>query len=198
MMCQQSLANVLAVRGSAVVQVNEDGLPSPPASLEAALQTMFAAADVVFAGQVTRVTHSEGFVDVRFRVDEAVRGVAADTYTLREWSGLWTDHARYVVGQRLLLLLHSPSAAGFASPVGGMDGAIPLSGDDASGSVDLRWVNAHVARKHTQSAAMAVAAGPVADGGAAASTTTDAVSKTDRGMVMDLLHAWQRRDAAAR
>jgi hypothetical protein len=66
------------------------------------------------------------------------------------------------VGQRFLILLHAPSAAGLSSPVGGMDGAIPIRGSVLAGlqagrlagnaapadgrTVDLRWVATRVVR----------------------------------------------------
>jgi hypothetical protein len=117
-------------------------------------------ADVVFAGQVLAIRHpNDGVVEIEFRVDQAIRGCTAGTpYVLREWAGLWPgDNQRYRVGQRLLMLLHSPSAAGLSSPVGGMDGAIPIrqggavvapDGDAATPSqppyVDLRWLGARL------------------------------------------------------
>ena len=114
-----------------------------PATIEAALQEMFAAADVVFTGEVSAVERDGDVVTVRFTVEDGIRGVpAGESYALREWSGLWADNAgRYAVGQRLLLLLHAPSVAGLASPVS--DGAIPVSGDAVTGTADLRWVALH-------------------------------------------------------
>ena len=71
--------------------------------------------------------------------------------------GLWAgDNQRYRVGQRLLMLLHAPSAAGMSSPVGGLDGAIPIrqggaapsQADDTAAAqppyVDLRWLGVRV------------------------------------------------------
>src|ERR1700736_2699158 len=119
---------------------------------------------------------ASGVMVVTFQVDSAVRGCAAgETYVLREWTGLWNaGDARYRVGQRLLMLLRAPNAAGISSPAGGRDGAIPIrgaesampavsgasvSGSSVSGSsvaaesvtaavpmVDLRWVGARVLR----------------------------------------------------
>jgi hypothetical protein len=86
-------------------------------------------ADVIFAGQVLAIRRPNGgVVEVEFRVDQAIRGCTAGTpYILREWAGLWAgDNQRYRVGQRLLMLLHAPSAAGMSSPIGGLDGAIPI------------------------------------------------------------------------
>ena len=114
-------------------------------------------ADIIFAGQVLAIRHPDsGVVEVEFRVDQAIRGCTAGSpYILREWAGLWAgDSQRYRVGQRLLMLLHAPSAAGMSSPVGGLDGAIPIrQGGVANPSaevatppqppyVDLRWLGA--------------------------------------------------------
>lgn len=139
-------------------------------TVETPLHEMADAAGVIFVGQVLQVRHvdgagiASGVVEVQFRVDRAVLGCAAGgTYVLREWAGLWTGgEERYRVGQRLLMLLHTPSAAGMSSPVGGLDGAIPIRGVEselagASASVggraarpvviaDLRWVGTRMVR----------------------------------------------------
>ena len=87
---------------------------------------------MIFVGQVLAVrrprTAAGSGREVEFRVDQAIRGCAAGTpFVLREWAGLWAGgNQRYRVGQRLLMLLHAPSAAGMSSPVGGLDGAIPI------------------------------------------------------------------------
>ena len=109
---------------------------SPPASVEDALYQMSTAAGVIFTGQVTGIRHipgqggSSGVVEIDFLVDSAVRGcVSGQTYTLREWAGLWVDSSgRYRAGQRLLMMLRAPGPSGISSPVGGMDGAIPIRG----------------------------------------------------------------------
>lgn len=105
-----------------------------PQDVETALHQMSDKADVIFVGHVTAVKRQDGegiasgVVEVDFQVDQAVRGCTAGTpYALREWAGLWeADDQRYRVGQRLLMLLHAPGAAGMSSPVDGMDGAIPI------------------------------------------------------------------------
>ncbi|WP_263383120.1 hypothetical protein [Granulicella arctica] len=139
----------------------------PQASIEDELHVMSSQAGVIFAGEVLKITeHSQqgsvgsGWVDVEFRVEEAIRGcVGQRTYELREWAGLWAGGIqRYRVGERLLMLLHVPSASGMSSPVGGQDGAIPLVGngvaptaedsfaDVGEQAVDLRWIQARLLR----------------------------------------------------
>jgi hypothetical protein len=124
-------------------------------------------ASVIFAGQVVAVHRREGIggstgvVEIQFAVEDAVRGVSGGSYTLREWGGLWpAGEQPFRVGERFLMLLHSAGAAGFSSPVGGMDGAIPIRGGGQSPGpeatltseettglvVDLRWVATRVAR----------------------------------------------------
>ena len=120
-------------------------------------------ADVIFAGQVVAVRHPNGagWVEVEFRVDEAIRGCGVGTpYVLREWAGLWAGSSeRYRPGQRLLMLLHAPGAAGMRSPVSGLDGAIPIRQGGASPTptdiatpaqppfVDLRWLGVRLPRE---------------------------------------------------
>ena len=133
-------------------------------------------ADVIFAGQVLAIRRpNDGVVEVEFRVDQAIRGCTAGTpYVLREWAGLWAgDSQRYRVGQRLLMLLHAPSAAGMSSPIGGLDGAIPIRlggaamapGDDPTPPqppyVDLRWLGAKLTHPVSYQSEPVAAAKPV-------------------------------------
>jgi hypothetical protein len=176
---QQSVAAALALRGPSF-EVADDVSMTPPVSTEAALQAVFSAAGVVFVGEVTRVHAESGFVEIHFRVEESVRGTSAGSeYVLREWSGLWTDGARYRVGDRRLMMLRAASVAGFASPVGGSDGVIPMRGDATTGDIDLRWIASRVARRSNGPSPLSSSAGA-------------AFASTDRVVVMDLLHAWQR------
>ncbi|MGF7179270.1 hypothetical protein [Tunturiibacter psychrotolerans] len=130
------------------------------------LHQMSDRADVIFMGQVLTVhlpeggSPASGIVEIQFRVDEAIRGCQTGPYVLHEWGGLWAGgNGRYRVGQRLLMLLHAPGAGGLSSPVGGLDGAIPIrqSGIVASPAesttpppslpfVDLRWLGTRVPR----------------------------------------------------
>ncbi len=136
-------------------------LSASPQTVVDVLHQLSDKADVIFAGQVLAIRHPNGgAVEVDFRVDQAIRGCAAGApYILREWAGLWvTDNQRYRVGQRLLMLLLAPSAAGMSSPVGGLDGAIPirqggmaaqLAASSAAPQppfVDLRWLGTRLPR----------------------------------------------------
>jgi hypothetical protein len=142
----------------ALAQVAAAGPAVQPQTVVDILHQLSDKAEIVFAGQVLAIRRaSDGVVEVEFRVDQAIRGCTTGTpYILREWAGLWAgDNQRYRVGQRLLMLLHAPSAAGMSSPVSGLDGAIPIreggavmaSEDDLATPsqppyVDLRWLGA--------------------------------------------------------
>jgi hypothetical protein len=131
------------------------------------LHEMSDRAEVIFMGQVLAVRlpggagPASGIVEVDFRVDQAIRGCrAGEPYVLREWGGLWAGEShRYRVGQRLLMLLHASSAGGMSSPVGGLDGAIPIrqstkvaavaesaTAPSSLPFVDLRWLGARLPR----------------------------------------------------
>jgi hypothetical protein len=144
------------------------------------LHQMSDRADVIFAGQVLAVRRPDagsmgaGVVEVDFRVDQAIRSCTAGTiYTLREWGGLWVAGSqRYRVGQRLLMLLHAPSAGGMSSPVDGLDGAIPIrqgstatplaatTAPPSAPFVDLRWLGVKVQRAISYRTAPGSAADP--------------------------------------
>jgi hypothetical protein len=151
-----ALAGVLTTRAACGQTVGVSS--SAPETVVDVLHDFSDRAAVIFAGQVMAVRRpGTGVVEVEFRVDEAVRGCSVGTpFVLREWDGLWAGGVqRYRVGQRLLMLLHAPSAAGMSSPVGGTDGAIPIrQGSGATESaeaaqppyVDLRWLGTRVPR----------------------------------------------------
>lgn len=137
-----------------------------------ALHAMSRIAAVIFAGRVMAVRRHEavggatGVVEIEFAVDDAIRGAGGGTYILREWGGLWgAGYEPFHVGERYLMLLHAPGAAGLSSPVGGSDGSIPIRGGDGAraaasvkvaaagisealdgGQVDLRWVATRATR----------------------------------------------------
>jgi hypothetical protein len=136
-----------------------------PQTVTDVLHQMSDEADVIFMGQVLAVRlpradgAASGIVEIEFRVDEAILGcTAGEPYVLREWGGLWAGGTqRYRVGQRLLMLLRAPSGGGMSSPIGGLDGAIPIrqSADSVLVNhstppslpfVDLRWLGARLPR----------------------------------------------------
>lgn len=186
----------------------------PPNTVEDALHEMTDAAGVIFAGQVVEVRRtSESVVEVEFRVDRAVRGCAAGgPYVLREWAGLWVGVARYRVGQRLMMLLRSPGASGMSSPVGGMDGVIPIRGvqSDLAGAtavgaaaaaplesavemVDLRWVGARMQRAAGVRADVLVSGASV--GGVAASSSLPssvAAQAASVDSVVEMMTGWSK------
>ena len=130
------------------------------------LNGLAARAGVIFAGRVLEVERHDpsGYVDVKFRVEEPVRGAnRRGLYVLREWAGLWSgEPPRYRVGQRMLMLLTARGPSGMSAPVGGHEGMIPIAAGaaeplaDSNGNapaedgseaaditgmtVDLRWV----------------------------------------------------------
>jgi hypothetical protein len=138
------LAWLLVIVPGAAQTVDTNTQAIQPGS-EDALHAMSRMAAVIFAGQVIAIRRHEavnggsGVVEIDFAVDDAIRGVSAGPYTLREWGGLWVGgYEPFRVGERFLMLLHAPGAAGLSSPVGGSDGAIPLRGEGgplAAGSV---------------------------------------------------------------
>lgn len=139
------------------------GTSATAQNVEDVLHEMSNKADVIFVGRVVAIRPHDGdgmgagFIEVDFQVDQAIRDCAIGAYSMREWAGLWSGDAhRYQVGQRLLMMLHAPGASGLSSPVGGLDGAIPIRGmadasplttADANPPVpmaDLRWLGAKV------------------------------------------------------
>lgn len=189
---QQSLADLSRSAASIAPAEDAAGLPSPPHTLEEALRSLYASADVVFTGEVTAVERNGETVTVRFQVLEGIRGVSdGATYVLREWAGLWVDEpSRYVVKEQRLMLLRANSVCGYASPAGGV-GAFALHGDSAQGSVELRWLAAQVAtsvQNTVQPAAHALAEADPA--------TPTNVSQMDRMVVTSMLRAWHRMEIA--
>lgn len=183
---QQSLADANRLHPAALTHAAAQSV-EPAASLEDALHLLFAQADVVFTGTVTKIEMTDGAVIIRFLVDDAVRGVTSgSTYTLREWCGLWADDpSRYVEGQRRLMLLHGASTSGYASPVWRTRGAIPLRGDAAQQLVDLRWLATEI-QAATPGLQPMTAISRAGIGGTQDSSTADGT------IITDMLHAWQR------
>jgi hypothetical protein len=102
--------------------------PAPPGTY--GFSQITRAAGTIFSGTVTAITHlspsrAEPFesVSITFRVENGIRGASAgETFTIRQWIGLWSSGQRYRVGQRVLLFLYPPSKLGLTSSVGGQLG----------------------------------------------------------------------------
>ncbi len=189
------------VRRGGIIAPREPAAPETvPPQIAQVLTGMAAQASIIFTGQVRSIAREDahGYVDVSFTVLQVLRGTSAKIYVLREWAGLWIGQPeRYRVGERVLLLLRSRSRSGFSSPVGGLDGAIPILGNsqppllDATGQVpadpgdssqggadpgswriDLRWLATRVERARSVSSTRALFALP--KGSAAGSTQAGA------------------------
>ncbi|MDR3744874.1 MAG: hypothetical protein P4K80_01940 [Acidobacteriaceae bacterium] len=203
---------------------------TPPQTTHEALRAMTRQAGVIFTGEVTGVRRlpgtggSTGVVEIDFAVEDAIRGVSGEAYTLREWAGLCpAEDEPFHVGQRYLMLLYPPSAAGLSSPVGGMDGAIPIRGTgpkvgDAAASTknsllvdgrvaDLRWVGTRVVRTMTYRAESArlqarpsaeVAGSDVVVDTASAATTSSDAQSAGYATVLGLLRSWEKAEHATR
>lgn len=187
------------------------GVSVLPSTADELIGQMALSAAIIFAGEVVAVRHpvgvagspedaAEGIVSIDFRVDQAVLGVQANSiYTLREWSGLWTGGSdRYRVGQRLLMLLRAPNAAGLTSPVHGFEGAIPLRGlgpapgpyESASAAsqwmVDIRWLQSQIQKQQLRTPAPLRGPIPVRGGGGVHS---EAAASASEGVEPLLVHA---------
>jgi hypothetical protein len=214
--------------------VDQRNVAVADAATQAALHDLARLAGVIFAGEVVAVHRREalngatGVVEVAFAVDDAIRGVSGSTYILREWAGLWaTGDEPFRVGQRYLMLLHTPGAAGFSSPVGGMDGAIPIRGDSeglapptatrvagvtvgaSTGedlrsldlqTVDLRWIATRVVQPvvYRPASVARPTALPVSVRSGASLADSPSPRATPYRDVLSLLRGWERDDAAAR
>jgi hypothetical protein len=130
-----------------VVALGQVGVPDT--SVTVALRNLASRAGVAFAGQVTQVNRVGGVVEVVFRVDTPLLGSLGASYTLREWSGLWSaGQSRYSVGQRMVIFLYAPGKAGLSSPVDGMEGMLPIvqASADSEPLLDVRRLAARVVR----------------------------------------------------
>ncbi len=140
-----------AARGPGTTQ--SETAPAAAAALETSvgsvLRNLASRAGVVFVGQVVKIEPKAGTVEVTFQVQQPVLGAVGATYTLREWSGLWTGgRQRYRLGQRAMVFLHATNGPGLSSPVDGMEGVVPVvvQGADTGALLDVRWLDARVLR----------------------------------------------------
>ncbi|QMV19459.1 hypothetical protein GOB94_12760 [Granulicella sp. 5B5] len=123
--------------------------PHVDAGIGDAVRSLTARAGLIFVGQVMAVQPNGGVVNVVFQVDQVLQGSAGATYTLHEWAGLWSGgRQRYVPGQRAMLFLQPPNAAGLSSPVDDMEGVVPVvpMGAGASPLLDVRRLATRVQR----------------------------------------------------
>lgn len=142
------LVLALGLSFPAVAQTPVDPI-APRSTLAEELQSLASRAAVVFVGQVVSIHRAGGVVEVGFRVEQSLSGAVGDSFILREWAGLWpAGLARYVLGERALVFLHAPSTAGFASPVDGANGLVPVvvQGADAPELLDIRRLAAAIVR----------------------------------------------------
>jgi hypothetical protein len=104
----------------------------------------------IFAGTVISFEKPSGTVPtvrVTFKIDRGIRGVrTGQTFSIREWAGLWDRTPRYRARQRVFLFLYPPSKLGLTSPVNGAGGrfrideggAVVIDGSPAVGSPRLQ------------------------------------------------------------
>src|SRR5579863_4737217 len=90
-------------------------------------------ASSIFSGTVTAVSQVDpasgavASMRITLHVDQAVRGVqAGETFTFREWAGLWDSGQRYRPGERVMLFLYPASRLGLTSTVGGTQGRFSI------------------------------------------------------------------------
>jgi hypothetical protein len=125
--------------------------PTEPATSDIAsvMRSLASRAGIIFVGQVEKIQPNGGVMDIVFNVQHRVAGELGDTYTLREWSGRWSGgQQHFTVGQRAMVFLYPPNAAGLSSPVDGMAGVVPLvpMGADAEPLLDVRVLATRVER----------------------------------------------------
>jgi hypothetical protein len=110
-------------------------------------------AGYVFVGRVLSVERLSATgpavaatVRIKFRVEQAIRGVRkGETLVVREWAGLWQSGERYRTGERVALLLYSPSRLGLTSPVGGALGRFSV---DSAGRIVVQPIQAPILSVH--------------------------------------------------
>lgn len=162
-----TLAPLLAV---AQVPARSARLPRRPASrttvqqIEAMQPRLARHAAIIFFGRVTGISRivpetgaAEPSLQITFAIDNGVRGAqTGQEFQLLEWPGRWQAGERYRIGERYLLFLHAPNAAGLTSPVGGTAGRFLI---DSKGTIDL----SSVAPPGTERNIPASASSPVSD-----------------------------------
>jgi len=147
-----------------------DARRTPDTSLGDALRHLAFNAGVAFVGTVQSIeppcpAHPSS-VTIRFQVIQPVLGDPGPVYTLQEWAGLWTmGRQRYATGERALFFFHPVNAAGFSSPVDGMEGILPLlpTTADATPLLDVRRLATRILRSPVEPLPDAAGAVALAD-----------------------------------
>jgi hypothetical protein len=129
-----SVLLILLSAAPAVLAANQSRVAAPT------LLQLTQRSGYIFSGTVLSVervaakaAHELETVQIRFQVDQAVRGVSPkQVLAIREWIGLWNAGERYRVGEHVLLFLYPSSKLGLTSPVAGPFGRFQL---DARGQV---------------------------------------------------------------
>jgi hypothetical protein len=144
------MAAALALHQTVIAeQVLPPPTEAPAADVASVMRSLSSRAGIVFVGQVERIQPNGGVVDIVFTVQQRVAGELGATYTLREWSGRWSGgQQHFTVGERAMVFLYPPNAAGISSPVDGMAGVVPLipMGEDAEPLLDVRFLATRVER----------------------------------------------------
>jgi len=97
-------------------------------------QSLSRRAGMIFAGtvlssgtQTVRMDRSVPAIELRFRIDRPIAGVAAgQVLTIHEWAGASFGQRPLRPGERVLIFLYPPSRLGLTSPIGGSLGQIAL------------------------------------------------------------------------
>lgn len=143
------LGRGVGAAGQAVSPSLSMSVPAPQASLAGEFASLASRSGLIFVGQVISIDRGRGAVAITFTVEQTVLGAPGAQYVLREWAGLWPQgQSRYSVGQRALVFLHSPGAAGFSSPVDGAEGVVPVivGGLNAPELLDIRRLSSALLR----------------------------------------------------
>jgi hypothetical protein len=143
------VAAALALRETVIAEPVLPPTEAPAVDVAAVMRSLASRAGVIFVGQVEKIQPNGGVVDIVFTVQQRVAGELDATYTLREWSGRWSGgQQHFTVGERAMVFLYPPNAAGISSPVDGMAGVVPLipMGEDADPLLDVRFLATRVER----------------------------------------------------
>ena len=143
------VAAALALHETVIAEPVLPPTEAPAADVASVMRSLASRAGVIFVGQVEKIQPNGGVVDIVFTVQQRVAGELGATSTLHEWSGRWSGgQQHFTVGERAMVFLYPPNAAGISSPVDGMSGVVPLvpMGADADPLLDVRFLATRVER----------------------------------------------------